>query len=275
MLNYKIVIGDSRDMKEVKNNSVRMAVTSPPYWNVVEYSEQAGDISHIRDRREFFDSLSKVWAECNRVLEPGGILVVNWADLACGSKVYGYPREISVCGDMVDSVERNGLMLISRWIWFKSEYGAGVVRAKYSTFGNLVGGALPRAFANWEYCYAFMKRDPFDRKRKLDFARRDWMEWNSGVWRIEASVSSGASEILEAGAVFPVELPKRFIKIYSLPGEVVLDPFLGTGTTMKAAFDLKRSCIGYEVRKEMLPIIKNKVGFGSQALDDEIIWEVL
>jgi len=272
---YKIVIGDSRNMKEVVDGSVRLVVTSPPYWNVVEYSTQQNDISNIRDKHQFFEEIGKVWAECKRVLEPGGILVINWQDLIVGSKVYGYPREICVAGDMCESVERTGLILISRWVWYKTKYGAGSVRARYTNFGNLVEGNVPRAFGNWEYIFAFMKRDPFDKKRSLDFTREEWMRWNSGVWYIEASVSSGACEFIEGGAVFPVELPKRFIKIYSLPGEVVLDPFLGTGTTMRAAFELGRSCIGYEVRKEMLKTIKDKVGFGAQSLDDEAQWEVV
>jgi DNA modification methylase len=272
---YKIVIGDSRDMKGVADGSVRLVVTSPPYWNVVEYSTQPNDISNIRDRHQFFEEISKIWAECKRVLEPGGILVVNWQDLIVGSKVYGYPREICVAGDMCESVEKSGLILISRWVWYKTKYGAGSVRARYTNFGNLVEGNVPRAFGNWEYIFAFMKRDPFNRERKLDFTRDEWMRWNSGVWYIEASVSSGACEFIEGGAVFPVELPKRFIKIYSLPGEVVLDPFLGTGTTMRAAFELGRSCIGYEVRKEMLKTIKDKVGFGVQSFDDEAQWEVI
>lgn len=275
MRKYTVIIGDSRNMDKVQDESVRLVVTSPPYWNVVEYSEQEGDISNIRGRKEFFDEISKIWAECKRVLEPGGILVVNWQDLIVGSKIYGYPREVCVAGDMCGSVERNGLILMSRWIWYKTRYGAGVNRARYTTFGNLEEGNIPRAFGNWEYCFAWQKRDPFGKKRGLDFTRKEWMEWNSGVWYIEASVSAGACEVLEGGAVFPVELPSRFIKIFSLPGEVVLDPFLGTGTTMLAAFMLRRSCIGYEVRKEMLQTIKGKVGFGAQVLDDEIKWEVV
>lgn len=275
MRKYTIVIGDSRNMKEVKDSSVRLVACSPPYWNVVEYSNQPSDISNIRDRHQFFEEISKVWAECKRVLEPGGILVVNWQDLIVGSRVYGYPREICVAGDMCESVEKTGLILVSRWIWHKTEYGAGVTKARYTNFGNLVEGNVPRAFGNWEYIFAFLKRDPFDRKRKLDFTREEWMKWNSGVWYIEASVSSGACEVLEGGAVFPVELPGRFIKIYSLPGETILDPFLGTGTTMLAAFNLGRGCIGYEARKEMLKTIKEKVRYGTQPLDDEVEWKVI
>jgi len=275
MRRYTIVIGDSRQMSEVESNSVRLVVTSPPYWNVVEYSKQSADLSNIRDRKQFFEELGKVWAECARVLEPGGILVVNWQDLIVGSKVYGYPREVCVAGDMCESVERAGLILISRWIWHKTKYGAGVTRARYTTYGNLAEGVVPRAFGNWEYCFAFMKRGWQKVHRQLDFTREEWKRWNSGVWYIEASVSSGACKYIEGGAVYPVELPKRFIKIYSLPGETVLDPFGGTGTTMKAAFELRRSCILYEVRPEMLGIIKNKVGYGTQPLDDRVEWKVV
>ena len=74
---------------------------------------------------------------------------------------------------------------------------------------------------------------------------------------------------------YPVEFAKRCIKIYSNPGDMILEPFLGTGTTMKAAYETGRNCTGYEVLQRMLPIIKNKVNFGAQDLFEEINWEVI
>jgi len=275
---YKIIIGDSRDMREVESSSVHLAVTSPPYWHLDVFSEvgEPGwdrDLSRIERKEDFFRELGKVWKEVERVLVPGGVLVVEWEDYPPGSRIYGYIREICLCGDMVASVEKAGLYLISRWIWRKFNSGTAINKFQYTTYGNLRQN-VPRAIANWAYVFAFQKRCYESKERELDFTREEWKAWSDGVWYIE-SKSSGAGEYISGGAVFPVELVKRIIRIYTVPGQVVLDPFLGTGTTMLAAFQLGRSCIGYEVLPRMLPVIKAKVKYGSQSLEERIKWEII
>ena len=273
---YKIIMSDSRNMAEVEDGSVQLVITSPPYWYLVRFSEDGdvgaeNDLSRITDREKFFAELSKVWKECYRVLKRGGYLVCEWEDIPVGSWKYGYPREICIAGDMINSIERVGLSLISRWIWKK--FGAGAVQSKfqYTLYPSLTK-ADPRAIANWAYCFVFKKRGG-SRPSKLDFTREDWKSWCDGVWYIENPSSQSAG--ISGGAVFPYELVRRFMKIYSLPRDLILDPFLGTGTTMKVAYDLDRSCIGYEVLQKMLPIIKKKVGFGRQKLFSKVKWEVI
>jgi DNA modification methylase len=275
MRKYIIVIGDSRKvLKRIKNNSVHLVVTSPPYWFLERYSQQEGDLSRIDDREEFFNELSNVWKECHRILVPGGYLICEFEDIPIGSTIVGFPREICIVGDMVNSIERSGLYLIARLIWKKFKAGAALTKFQYLLYGNLKNGKYdPRFCANFAYVFVFKKEG--ERKVERDFTESEWKEWADGVWYIENPVSKEESESIAGGSVFPVELIKRLIKIYTKPGDIVLDPFLGTGTTMKAAFELKRKCIGIEVRKEMLPIIKKKVGFGTQDLTEEVKWEVI
>ncbi len=279
MLNYKIVIGDSRSMREVESNSVDYIVTSPPYWNLDVFSEKGEegwekDLSQIISIKEFFKEITKTWAECHRVLRPGGYLTCEWEDYPVGSRFYGYAREIALCGPMVDSIEKSGLYLICRRIWHKWKGGAGIHKTKYSVYGNL-NVADPRATVNWAYVFTFKKKEMMARKRRLDFTREEWIKWHTGIWYLEAG-TSGAGKYISGGAVFPESLVRRLLKIFSNPGDTILDPFLGSGTTMQVSFKTRRSCIGYEVLPRMLPKIKSKTKFGIQPLDEEgIKWEVI
>jgi DNA modification methylase len=275
---YKIVIGDSKDMSEVADRSVNLTVTSPPYLDLVEFEDSVkGELSVIKKRdtlfeveRKFFSSIKVNFEEVYRVTKPGGIFVLEFEDYPVGSKFYGYPREILLAGKFAEAVESTGFYLISRWFWKKFQAGSALQKFRYLTYGNLKVSD-PRAVVNIAYCFVFKKFTKFNEKRKLDFTVAEWREWSDGIWYIENPVTE-----LEAGeAVFPVELARRFIKMYTNKGDVVLDPFLGTGTTMKAACELERSCIGYEIRPRMLPKIKAKVKYGQFSLFDEVNWEVI
>jgi len=270
------MFGDARErLKEIQSNFVSLTVTSPPYWYLERFTTEKedvfkGDLSRIKDRRTFFVELGKVWKQVYRVTKNGGYLAVEWEDIPIGSKIYGYPREICICGDMVESVESAGFYLVGRWIWKKFEAGASLEKFQYVLYSNLSRN-IPRPCSNWAYVFVFRKMG-VEKTRILDFTKDEWKEWADGVWRIEnPSVDAHG---IEGGAVFPVELVKRLIKIYTRPYQVVLDPFLGTGTTMKAAFLTNRSCIGVEVNLKMRDIIKRKVGWNQSAIDGgEIVWE--
>lgn len=276
MRHYKIIIGDSRDMKEVPNNSVTLVCCSPPYWTLDVFSKDGeqgseGDLSRYHSMKTFFQEITKTWKECFRVLKPGGVLMCQWEDFPPGSRYYGHPREICLAGPMVKSIEDAGLELISRWIVRKFDTGAAMDKCQYTNYGNLPN-SIPRAIPNASYAYAFYKYDYNLPPRKLDFTRSEWNEWCDGVWNIPFK---GTGLDISGGATYPVEFVKRVIKIYSNPGDMVLTPFLGTGTDMKAAYELARNCIGFEVLPKMIKTIKAKVGFGSQDMFDQIYWEVV
>lgn len=261
---YRIVIGDSRDMSLVESSSVDFVVTSPPYWNVISFNHPK-DIGSIVDRSKFFEELGKVWSECYRVLKPGGHLAVNFADS------YMLSGKIEcIVPDMLKSMPKE-FVLQNRLIWRKYESGAGIVRFPLVDYKNVASGAVePMNLMNWEYVFVWKK--PGRRDWKFELSRSEWVEYCDGVWYIDASAEAGASEVIPGGAVFPVELPKRLIRTYTQKGDVVLDPFGGTGTTMLAAFQTRRSCWLYEVRAEMLPIIKKKVLYGQRRFGETDEW---
>ena len=270
---YKAIIGDSRDMHEVGDRTVQFVITSPPYWNLVEFSPDnpiKGDLSLVKSKKRFFEEVRMVWEEVYRVLVPGGIFVLETEDYPVGSRVYGYPRVIFLQGDFVKSVESTGLYLISQWFWKKFQSGSALRKFQYTMYDNL-HQSTPRAVSNVAYCFAFMKRTKAGRDSKLDFTRKDWVVWSDSLWYIE----NPAGELEWGRATFAVELIKRFIRIYTNKGDTVLDPFVGTGTTLRAAYLLKRNGIGYEVDVGMLDTIKKKACFGQQPLDEEIEWRII
>ena len=215
-------------MEEVQNNSVDLVVTSPPYGTLDVFSKEGEkgsefDLSRYHSLRTFFSEISKTWSECERVLRPGGVLICEWEDYPVGSRYYGYPREICLCGDMVKSIEKSGLCLISRWVVKKYESGVALTKFQYTMYDNL-RQCTPRAVSNWAYVFAFYKREYKSRPHKIDFTREQWQEWSDGVWNINFQ---GSGLDISGGATYPVEFAKRCMKIYSNPGDVVLDPFLG------------------------------------------------
>lgn len=259
------------------NSSVSLIVTSPPYGTLDVFSKEGekgweDDLSRLHTMTTFFREIRKTWTECARILKPGGVLVCQWEDYPVGSRYYGYPREIALVGPMIESIEKAGLPLISRWFVRKFEPGVALEKFQYTMYANLKS-AVPRAVANVSYAFAFYKYEYKPSQKKLDFTREEWATWSDGLWNIPF-IGSGAD--ISGGATYPVEFAKRVIKIYTYPGDIVLDPFLGTGTTMKAAFELGRSCIGYEVLERMLSTIKGKVRFGQDDLfGDKITWEII
>jgi DNA modification methylase len=274
---YKIILGDSRQMPEVQSNTVQMIVTSPPYGTLDVFTKDENekgaefDLSRYHNLKTFFQEIAKTWKECERVLKPGGVLICEWEDYPVGSRYFGYPREICLCGPMVESIEKSGLGLISRWFVRKFEAGVALEKFQYTMYSNL-RSATPRAIANVAYAFAFIKKEYKPSPHKLDFKREDWGIWSDGVWNI-SFMGSGLD--ISGGATFPIEFAKRCLKIYSNPGDLILEPFLGTGTTMKAAFELGRSCVGYEVLERMLPTIKAKTQYGTQDIYEPISWEVV
>lgn len=281
-LKYVLIIGDAREaLPKIPDNSVDFIVTSPPYWTLEVFSapDEPGadkDLSRIRNMEEFFRELGKVWRECARVLRPGRVLVCEFEDYACAGKDYfGCARELCLVGPMVDSIERAGLQLISRWIWYKSPPGVAKRKFMYTLYGNLKDkGFWPRAVANWAYVFAFKKAGAQRRPWPLDFDPNDWKHWVDGVWTDIPSESGWGNDIT-GGATFSVKLIERLIRIFTAPGELVLDPFLGTGTTMLAAFNTGRACIGIEVLPRMEAVIRRRVGWGRQRFDVPVEWEII
>ena len=251
-----IMNGDSRQMNELPNESVHLIVTSPPYWQLKDYgtNNQIG----FHDKYEtYINHLNLVWKECFRVLHKGCRLCVNIGDQFARSTYYGRYKVIPIHTEIIKFCEMIGFDFMGQIIWQKATTmntsgGASIM----GSYPNPRNGIVKLDF---EYILLFKKQGnaPKPSKQQKENSAMTNKEWNTyfnGHWYFP-----GAKQDKHL-AMFPEELPHRLIKMFSFPGETVLDPFLGSGTTALAAMNLDRCSIGYEINQDFIPIIKDKIG---------------
>ena len=250
MVYYK----DSRKMEDLKDSSVHLIVTSPPYFNTKDYSDDrsGADLGNIDDLEEWLSEIGKVWGECFRVIAPGRKMFINIMNLPV--MVDNTFRSLNLVGKTTDLCEDIGFIFKRDIIWHKTNS----VRAPFGSYPYPVGLLLNNMH---ESILEFEK--PGDLKTKYEHLSQEEKDasklpkdfWlllkNSDVWVIKP-YKSGTREHL---APFPDELPYRIIRGYSYITETVLDPFLGMGTTLKVAKGLGRKSIGYEINTEYKPLI--------------------
>lgn len=256
MSKAKIIVSDSRLMKEIKDGEIDLIVTSPPYWHIKDYgiSEQMG---YGQSLHEYLRNLFYVWKESFRVLREGGRLCINIGDQFARSVLYGRYKVIPIHAELIAQCEQLGFDFMGSIIWQKKT-------TMNTTGGASVMGSFPYppngiVEIDYEFIHIFKKpgRDkkvPKEIKEASKLTKEEWKKYFSGHWHF------GGAKQIGHEAMFPEELPKRLIKMFTFIGDTVLDPFLGSGTTIKVALELKRNAIGYEINKDFLAIIKEKIG---------------
>lgn len=255
MTEHKIVFGDSRDMKQIKDKSVHLIITSPPYWQLKDYGDD-NQIGFNDSYEEYINNLNLVWKECNRVLADGCRLCINIGDQFARSVYYGRYKVIPIRTEIIRFCETLGMDYMGAIIWQKA-----------TTMNTSGGGAIMGSFPyprngilkmDYEFILIFKKlgnapKPTAEQKKKSTITKLEWNEYFSSHWNFNGVKQLGHI------AMFPEELPKRLIKMFSFVGETVLDPFLGSGTTSLAAMNLGRNSIGYEINKEFEPVIREKL----------------
>lgn len=242
-------------MREIKDESVHLIITSPPYWQLKDYGN-GSQIGFKDSYEDYINNLNLVWNECYRVLHKGCRLCVNIGDQFARSVYYGRYKIIPIREEIIKFCETIGFDYMGAIIWQK-------VTTCNTTGGATVMGSFPYPRngiikLDYEFILIFKKLgDPpkvsRDIKEKSKLTTEEWNEYFSGHWNFPGEKQD------KHLAMFPEELPRRLIKMFSFVGDTVLDPFLGSGTTCLAAKNLGRNSIGYEINKEFLPIIKSKL----------------
>ena len=234
---------DSRGMAETASGSIHLVITSPPYWQIKDYGAP-GQIGHGQTLHAYLRDLARVWSECFRVNGPGARLCVNIGDQFARASVYGRYRVIPLHAEIICQCAACGYDYLGSIVWRKKT-------TMNTTGGAVVMGSYPYppngiVEIDFEYILLFKKpgksrKIPAALKRQAAMTRDEWKSWFSGHWDIGGARKKGHE------APFPEEIPGRLIRMFSFPGDTVLDPFLGTGTTAKAAVELGRNAIGYEI----------------------------
>ncbi len=245
---------DARHMIGVAANSVALVVTSPPYFAGKQYEESLGVDGVPGTYFEYLGLLRDVFAECKRVLEPGGRIAVNVANL--GRRPYR-----SLSGDVTEILQDLGLLLRGEVIWLKSEGAAGSC-----AWGSFQRPANPVLRDTTERI-VIASKGRFDRaltpsqrhERELPstatISRDEFMEATTDLWRIAPESATRIGH----PAPFPVELPTRLIELYTYEGDVVLDPFMGSGSTAVAAIRTGRHYVGFDTDESYVEAARRRI----------------
>ena len=269
--NHKVIIGDSRNMAELKNNSVHLVITSPPYWQLKDYGS-LDQIGFNDSYENYINNLNLVWKECFRALNDGCRLCINIGDQFARSVYYGRYKIIPIRTEIIKFCETIGFDYMGAIIWQKAT-------TMNTTGGATIMGSFPYPRngiikLDYEFILIFKKLgvSPFvskEIKEESKMSKDEWNQYFNGHWNF-----NGAKQDKHL-AMFPEELPKRLIKMFSFVGDNVLDPFLGSGTTTLAAKNLNRNSVGYEINNNYLPTIKEKIGATKDDLFKNVAFEFI
>ncbi len=263
----------STSMSEVQDNTVDLIVTSPPYFNIKDYTKDGfqinshskklkNDMGAFNSFENYIKGLLKVWKECERVLKPNGKLCINVPLLPMIKKDYSthYNRDIfDLQSSIQQSILKNtGLFLLDLYIWNRTN------SSKKLMFGSY---PYPRNFYaqnTIEFITVYVKDGnpingvSLENKEKSKLTEKEWTEYTKQIWNIpipnKFDIAFGKHP-----AIMPEEIVRRCVKLYSFYGDIVLDPFTGSGTTLKVAKELGRNYIGYELYGNYKDIINLKL----------------
>jgi len=266
---HKIIIGDSRKMIELPDESVHLVITSPPYWQLKDYGNE-NQIGFHDTYEGYINNLNLVWKECFRVLQNGCRLCINIGDQFARSIYYGRYKVIPIRTEIIKFCETIGMDYMGAIIWQK-------VTTTNTTGGASIMGSFPYPRngilkIDYEFILIFKKLgDPPKVSKEIkELSKLTTDEWNtyfSGHWNFAGEKQD------KHLAMFPEELPRRLIRMFSFVGDTVLDPFIGSGTTSLAAKNLSRNSIGYEIGQTFIPIIKNKLNISERDIFGDSTYE--
>lgn len=270
----RVFFKDSSDMSEVPDNSVQLIVTSPPYFNIKDYSKNgyqnasigeqvAGQIGDIPNYSDYISAMVSVWKECARVLKPNGKMVINTPLMPMLKKELNthYNRHIfDINSDIQNSIigKVDNVFLLDVYIWNRTN------PTKKLMFGSY---PYPRNFYaqnTIEFLTVYVKDGvpenglPKTTKDKSKLTQEEWIEYTKQVWNIPIP-NKGDLAFGDHAAIMPEEIIRRFTRLYTFVDEIVLDPFAGSGTTLKVAKELGRQYVGFEISESYRNVIEKKL----------------
>ena len=274
-MNYlnKIYFKDARKMEELPNNSVQLIVTSPPYFNIKDYSLDGrqetkiskkikGQIGDISDYKKYIEEMLAVWKECERVLKPNGKLIINTPLMPMLKKNFQthFNRHIFDINSDIQHSILNGtnVFLLDVYIWNRTNPRKRLMFGSYPHPRNFY------AQNTIEFITVYVKDGPSENnlpahiKRKSKLSEKEWVEFTKQIWNIPVP-NKGDLAFGEHSAIMPEEIVRRCVRLFTYVGDIVLDPFAGSGTTLKVAKELERNFVGYEISKIYKSIIERKL----------------
>ncbi len=256
-----VILGDARAMTDLPDRSVALVVTSPPYFVGKEYEQavtgtgaESGGSAPPESYIEYLEMLRDVFAECKRVLEPGGRMAVNVANL--GRKPYR-----SLSADVIRILQDDlGLLLRGEILWVKADGAAGSVawgsfrKATNPVLRDLTERVIVASKGRFDRARSPQQREQEGYPHKNTMSVDEFMEATLDVWRIDAE----SARRVQHPAPFPLQLPRRLIELYTYENDLVLDPFVGSGTSLVAAARSGRRAVGYDLDSAYVEIARQR-----------------
>lgn len=275
---HKIILGSSQQMPEVEDGSVHLMVTSPPYpliamwdslfkadpkisslWSKLDTTGGSEVVRQIYDAMH--ENLAKVWVETYRVLVEGGIAAINIGDAT--RSINGVFQLFPNHSRIIEICEKIGFTTLPYILWKKP-----TTKPKYKGKGAFLGSGFlpPNAYVTLDCEFILLFRKGKLRKFKVNhteryeskFTKAQRDEWFSQIWTLKG-IRQTMDDLERRTAAYPDEVAERLIRMFSVKGELVLDPFLGSGTTTKVAMKNGRNSIGFELDSSLLPAINRKL----------------
>jgi site-specific DNA-methyltransferase (cytosine-N4-specific) len=242
-------------MEEIPDNSIRLIITSPPYFNAKDYKTKEQIVLKSDSYQEYIDSMVPVWKECFRVLKPNGKLCINTPVLPVSKEVLNthYNRDyLNINNDIEFSILKSiEFYRFGLFIWDKGPTD------------QLMMGSYPYPpnfyqLNTIEFINVFVKDGEPEKinkieKEKSKINKEDWYKYIQTIWKINTEKDRSHP------APFPIEIPRRLIELYSFVDDIILDPFMGSGTTALAALYSKRKYVGYELNEKYIRFANNRL----------------
>ena len=250
--------GDSRELDWIPAGSVHLVVTSPPYWTLKEYPRHENQLGLIEDYNAFHDELDKVWKHCFRVLVPGGRLVCVVGDVCLSRRKHGKHSVMPMHADIVVRARKIGFDNLSPIFWYKISNANYEVENGSSFLGKPYE---PNAIIKNDVEFILMLRKPGGYRQPTDeqrdasrLSKEEYQSWFQQVWNGLTGESTKNHP-----APYPEELAYRLVRMFSFVGDTVLDPFMGTGTTLLAASRSGRNAIGVDVETKYVKMAQERL----------------
>jgi site-specific DNA-methyltransferase (adenine-specific) len=244
---HRLQLGDARELDWVPDGSVHLVVTSPPYWTLKKYEDHPAQLGDVAGYETFQDELDKVWRHCFRTLVPGGRVVCVVGDVCIARRRNGGRHMVvPLHADISVRCRRIGFDYLTPILWHKIANASYEIENGSSFLGKPYE---PNAIIKNDVEYILMFRKPGgyrkpteEQRRRSRLAKDEHAKWFRAIWTDVPGASTR-----DHPAPFPVELAYRLVRMFSFAGDTVLDPFVGSGTTLIAAMRAERNSIGSEI----------------------------
>ncbi|HEV7683951.1 MAG TPA: site-specific DNA-methyltransferase [Pyrinomonadaceae bacterium] len=259
---HDVYEGDARDLSFIATESVHLVCTSPPYGSLKEYPDHSGQLGNIASYEKFLEEMDSVWADCLRILVPGGRVACVVGDICISRRKGGRHHVLPLSGDLQVRARKLGFDNLTPIRWHK----VSNIKLEASNSSRFLGKPnLPNGVVknDLEHILFFRKpggyRKPTEAMEKASFiTTQDYMKWFAPVWTdIRGQLRT------HHPAPYPIDIPRRLIRMFSFSGDIVVDPFGGTGTTALAALETGRNSISVEIEPTYVDQIEKRLGSAS------------